>query len=313
MELFSIMSHDTDHIDEICEDIRHQYETGVTTMPLFWMTLVPEGNPPIKKAEMKCEQYKYFKEKLDKNGVPNGILVQASIGHGYLLDEMFPFQKYTQLIDGEEIGTCCPYDKNFQAHFRSVMSTLASYKPDVIMVDDDFRLMLRPGRGCACPLHMKEFNKRAGTNLTRADLLYHLSNDTDKTKEYTEIFVQTQHESLLECAKEMRKGIDDVDPTMPCVFCGCGNHRWGNGCEVAAEIAQILAADGQKSIVRLNNGGYTPKGTHYFSEIMHRFAMQAAVIDGKADVLLAETDTCPQNRYSTGAQYLHAHFTGSIL
>jgi hypothetical protein len=30
-------------------------------------------------------------------------------------------------------------------------------------------------------------------------------------------------------------------------------------------------------------------------------------------VILAETDTCPQNRYSTGAQSLHAHFTASIL
>jgi len=37
------------------------------------------------------------------------------------------------------------------------------------------------------------------------------------------------------------------------------------------------------------------------------------VLRGKADVLLAETDTCPQNRYSTSAQSLHAHFTGSIL
>lgn len=30
-------------------------------------------------------------------------------------------------------------------------------------------------------------------------------------------------------------------------------------------------------------------------------------------MFLAETDTCPQNRYSAGAALLHAHFTGSIL
>ena len=29
--------------------------------------------------------------------------------------------------------------------------------------------------------------------------------------------------------------------------------------------------------------------------------------------MLAETDTCPQNRYSTSARSLHSHFTGSIL
>jgi hypothetical protein len=31
------------------------------------------------------------------------------------------------------------------------------------------------------------------------------------------------------------------------------------------------------------------------------------------DFVLAETDTCPQNRYSTSASFLHSHFTGSIL
>ena len=37
------------------------------------------------------------------------------------------------------------------------------------------------------------------------------------------------------------------------------------------------------------------------------------LLSNKADVYLAETDTCPQNRYSTSAQLLHAHFTGNIL
>ena len=46
LHLYSIMPLDTDHIDEICADIRNQYETGVATCALFSMTLVPEGNPP---------------------------------------------------------------------------------------------------------------------------------------------------------------------------------------------------------------------------------------------------------------------------
>jgi hypothetical protein len=46
---------------------------------------------------------------------------------------------------------------------------------------------------------------------------------------------------------------------------------------------------------------------------MFRAAQQIAALNGRADVILAETDTCPQNRYSTSAQQLHSHFTGSIL
>ena len=46
---------------------------------------------------------------------------------------------------------------------------------------------------------------------------------------------------------------------------------------------------------------------------MHRAAIQIEALSHMPDVLLAETDTCPQNRYSTSAAMLHSHFTFSIL
>lgn len=85
---YSIMSLDTSHlenIDEICQDIRWQYENGVSSCPLFSMTLVPEGNPVVDKAKILTEKYMQFKERLDKMGIPSGILMQATIGHGWTL------------------------------------------------------------------------------------------------------------------------------------------------------------------------------------------------------------------------------------
>ena len=49
---YSIMPLDAAHVDEICEDIRRQYQQGITSCALFCMTLVPEGDPPIPKAEI---------------------------------------------------------------------------------------------------------------------------------------------------------------------------------------------------------------------------------------------------------------------
>ena len=46
---------------------------------------------------------------------------------------------------------------------------------------------------------------------------------------------------------------------------------------------------------------------------MMRAAIQIAATKDSVDAFLAETDTCPQNRYSKSAQSLHAHYTGSIL
>lgn len=51
------------------------------------------------------------------------------------------------------------------------------------MVDDDFRLLGRSGKGCACPLHMAEFNKRAGTDMTREELWSILSDPNHPDEE----------------------------------------------------------------------------------------------------------------------------------
>jgi len=306
--LYTIMYPDVAHLDEICEDIHRQYEMGVATCALFEMTLVPEGNPPADKASILCNKYDLFRDKLSAMGIPNGVLVQASIGHGWVLGEMFPFQRYIGFGNGQAYNVVCPYDEGFRQYIYGVMQTIARHSPDHIMLDDDFRLMLRDGGGCACPLHMKRFNELAGTSMTREELLEVTSSDTEESRRYAEIFIRTQEESLLETAKIMRAGIDSVDPSLPGSFCCVGNNA-----ENGASIAKIMAGEGNPVVVRINNGNYTPAGARYFSSVFFRAAAQIAKLRDQVDVILAETDTCPQNRYSTGAMSLHTHFTGTIL
>jgi len=306
---YSIMRLDTDHIDEVCEDIVCQCQKGIASMPLFSMTLVPVGNPPAPNTEILCEKYKVFKEKLDSMNIKSGVLVQASIGHGYPLAEMFPYQQYINTTDGEAMNTVCPYDEDFREHFRHNMEIIASCHPDMIMVDDDLRLMGgRPGKGCSCPRHLEEMSKAYGKSLSREDVLKAIEGNSPEDKKITEIYIDRQLDALYGAAKAMREGIDRVDPHIPGSFCCVGL-----ACEGAEKIAKILAGKGNPSLVRINNGNYTPEGARYISKHMYRAASGMAILGGKVDAILAETDTCPQNRYSTGAQSLHAHFTGSIL
>ena len=86
---FSIMTLDEEHIDEVCEDIAYQVQNGIATMPLFMMTLTPEGDPVIDKAELCCRKYEKYKKKLDERGVPSGVLIQATIGHGWVSRDCF--------------------------------------------------------------------------------------------------------------------------------------------------------------------------------------------------------------------------------
>ncbi len=307
--LYTIVPTDTAHIDEVCEDIRLQYESGVATCALFMAKLVPEGEPAIDKAALFAESYRPFRDRLQEMGLSCGILVQCTIGHGYPLNQRSGFTYYQNLHNGNEEYVTCPYDLDFQAYLRDQLEKLAALSPEVIMVDDDFRLMFRTGRGCACPLHMAAYHRATGSTLDRAALFSLLQEQNEAGEAARRIYVETQRESLLQAARAMREGIDAVDKHLPGIFCCVGPTT-----EFAADIAHILAGEGNPAVVRVNNGNYTPAGARNFAQIAYRAADEGHRLKkGGVDIILAETDTCPQNRYSTGAQSLHAHFTGSIL
>ncbi|MBR5528691.1 MAG: hypothetical protein IKV97_06760 [Clostridia bacterium] len=305
---YSIMPLDTAHLDEICNDIKYQYENNISTCVLFSMPVVPEGSPAINKGKILGEKFALFRDKLASMGLKCGILAQATIGHGWKLSEMFPYTQYTGLNDGVKTHTCCPEDDGFCDYIRDTFRTLALYKPEIIMVDDDLRLIFRQGGGCACERHMEMFNKRAGTNITREQLWNEIKTKGENARKYTDVFVETQFDSLLKAARAMREGIDSVDPTLPGAFCCCGSNP-----EAAGEIAQILAGKGNKKIIRINNGNYLCGGGRKFSVVFYRAATQMAKLRDYADIFLDEPDTCPQNRYSTSAAALHSHLAGAIL
>ena len=311
MENYSIMPLFEDRVEEVCLDIKEQYESGAATCALFCVKLVPEGIPAIDKARRQGEIYKKFSDRLAEMGLKCGILVQCTIGHGYPLNEQNAFQQFIPLNGDstKNYGSVCPYDKEFQAYMTESFKTLASYHPAVIMVDDDFRLMNRQADGCGCPLHLSAVEKRLGKRVER-DELYSVLCDKSHAdnKLYVDAYVDTVKESLLESARAMRAGIDTVDPQMKGIFCLCGAST-----EFASDIAAILAGEGNPPTVRVNNGNYTPAGPRYASAVSMRMAQQVAHLDERVKVILAETDTCPQNRYSTGAYSLHSHFTLSIL
>ena len=305
---YTIMPLDLTHLEEICEDIRVQNEKGIAECALFSMTLVPEGNPPADKVTILCEKYAKFKSRLSEMGLKSGILVQATVGHGWILGEMFPYQTHKNFTDGVSTRVVCPCDEGFKEYIYNVMATIARYEPDHVMIDDDLRTIWFKGEGCACPLHMDMFNKRAGTSLTDRELWKIVNERTEISKKYTDIFIDCQRDSLVEAAKIIRAGFDSVNPKLPASYCCCGNNA-----EFAYEIASVLAGKDNPVTVRINNGNYTPQGARYLSRVFHRAATQIAKLKGKVDIILAETDTCPQNRYSVGAQGMHSHYTGSIL
>lgn len=306
MRQFSIMPLDINNIDNICEDIRYQFELGIVDCVLFCMSLHPEGTPAVDKAKILGDKYKLFKERLDAMGLSSGILAQSTIGHGYILSEPSPYKKVLNLNNGNRETICCPYDDDFCEYIRYTMRHLASLNPDIIMVDDDLRLIFRQGNGCACEMHMEAFNKLSDIKMSREEL-YNILKE-DNTSKYADIFISTQKESVIKAATAMREGVDSVNPTLQMAFCGAGTLA-----EFATDIAKILAGENNPVMVRIGNGVYVPQGSRGITHCFYNAAYQVLLSRDIADVIIAEADTIPYNQYGISTQWYHSHYVGSVL
>lgn len=307
MYTYSILKLDEEHFDEVLADLKDQYKRGISSCPMFMMKLVPEGDPVWDKVGPMCDLFEKFRTAAAKDGVPVGVLVQASLGHGYSIVPA-PFDKYVNATDGKEASSYCPLDPRFTEHFCGVLKRIAMTHPAAIMLDDDFRMMLRDGKGCACPRHLAELEKRTGRRFTREELWRHISERPDSDP-ITRAFVNLQRDTLIDTARSFRAAIDEVDPGIQGINCTSGDV-----CEAVDLTSKIFAGKGNPTIVRIPNGTYAPISTKEFSATMRAAAVCSAKLRRRGiDVILAETDTIPFNRYGKSARYLHSHFTASVL
>ncbi|MEI6421911.1 MAG: hypothetical protein WCP55_06800 [Lentisphaerota bacterium] len=286
---------------ELAADAERLLATGVCTDIACMLTLVPEGDPPVDKATILGNHFSAFRDCFKGDQSRLGILAQATLGHGWIPDEPASFEKLVR-PDGSSAYQMCPLDPLFQLYIRDAFRQLAALKPAFFMIDDDFRLL--SGRdGCYCPLHIAEIGRRLGRCFTRETLLDTLRTDAKVAHEYDQLLL----DSLMLIAGIIRDAIDATDPAIPGSFCACRldiRH--------AGPISRRLAGKGHPRVVRINNARYLSSEMRSFANRMYDGAAQIAGLD--ADVtILAETDTCPQNRYSAGANLMHSHYVGSIL
>ena len=311
----SIMPLDLNHIDEVTEDIIEQQRSGATTHAMFMMKFNPEGTPPVNKAEKQCKKYDLFRERLDKVGAKHGVLVQATLGHITVPYEPYPFQPSVFLSSGEDrVVTCCPLDPNFREYIKEQFRILAEHHPSIVMLDDDLGLLYKQSQGCACKYHMAELNRRAKKAVTREELFAHTKGNSEEDEYYKALYAEVVGDSIVGAVSAMREGLDMVDPTIQGVVSGIYTSTF---CEFSDRTAVAFAGKGNPTIIRLNGGPYQLSsetgGARNFTAALFRAAILRENTKSKVDIFLAETDTCPQNRYSTSAALLHSHFTGSIL
>ena len=86
-------------------------------------------------------------------------------------------QNFRLMVDpygNEATAVACPLCQNWQNYIAEMYSYYASIQPNVIWVEDDFRLHNHDDLvwgGCFCDFHMEEYSKKAGKKLTRSEFV----------------------------------------------------------------------------------------------------------------------------------------------
>lgn len=283
---------------ELAEDAA---DLGNTTFidGIAWSCAVnPGGDPPADKGRIYGELYREVSARLrKKSSVKQGILLQATMGHGGFPGTPTPWQ-LTVKADGTSVYRMCPLDKRFLDYIARTCRTFSALKPDFFMVDDDTRIVWGQTPGCFCPLHLAEFSRRTGRSWSREEVVEML--DKGDSAERT-VWLDVKKESLARLFSVIRKNFDSEIPGSLCIV---GNEYHLRN---AVEFAKILAAPGQKPVIRGSGAPY-----HAYKNTYHVIGSRCSYADqlervGKDVIYMQESDTCPHTLWSTSAVYTFDH------
>ncbi|MBN4061124.1 hypothetical protein JYU15_01680 [bacterium AH-315-I18] len=158
--------------DQTWENVLRLYrECGVRRFSVMF-SAHPDSLDIKDKLQIFSARYIALRQKMKTEKLGLGILLQSIINHAYRNQPRSPVT-YQRLVglDSSECENCyCPLDPGFQQYTREVIQTLASLEPDLLLVDDDFRMLHHPPVqvACACGLHLELFASIAGQPLDAA-------------------------------------------------------------------------------------------------------------------------------------------------
>ena len=213
---------------------------------------------------------------------------------------------YTRLrsITGKGIGDAfCPLDDDFVNMYCELIADIARTGVKMIMLDDELCLSVRPGLGCACDLHLAEFSKRVGEEITLEGLTEKLF--TGEKNKYRDAWLDLMGDTLANFCAKIRAAVDTVDPDIRLGFCA-GFTSWDTEGIDALSLTKVLAGK-NKPFLRFTGAPYwlsTQRfGRMTLQTIIEMARMQYAWSKESGVEVFTEVDTYPRDRYHTPVTY----------
>lgn len=252
-----------------------------------------------------------------ENGLETGVWF-GGFGHGGTLNptdenDSAGFTRIVGLSSGASADdSFCPLDTDFRNAYYSFVKAAAALHPDLIMIDDDLRLSLHgpAGIGCACHLHMEEFSRRIGHEVTREELQSKVF--AGGTNEYRQIWLGLMRDTMLDFAHGLREAVESADANVRLGHCAC-IPTWDTDGADSIEISRVLSGSGKSGsspFLRLIGAPYWNRG-HAFGTVslgeiveLERMQLDWCKTNAPEIEVFTECDAYPRPRYVVPSSYL---------
>lgn len=253
------------------------------------------------------DRLKKNRELFIKNGYKVGVWFNA-YGFGSPLPsktikkaENFVRIKSVRGVQGLNADAICPEDKNFVSLYFEFVKKIAKLGFDMIMIDDDFCLSVRPGLGCFCDLHIKLLEDELGEKLEFNNLKKLIFSGGEN--KYRNAWLKVMGNSNIKFAKAIRDAVNTVDKTIRVGFCA-GFSSWDIEGADAVELTKVLAGD-TKPFLRFTGAPYwTAKPINRFRGqslvgVIEEARVQEEACRNSGVEIFIENDSYPRPRYMT--------------
>jgi len=172
-----------------------------------------DGHETLERIREWIERSRPYRKALAEAGVTISLNPWHTLLHADRGRKLKPGQNWQTMVDQQGracSAVVCPLDETWREYFEKTLRLYAAEDFRVIWIDDDIRYhnhgTLDWG-GCFCPLHVAEFNRRAGTNATRQEIVAKCT-APGKPHPWREIWFDMLEEKHLEMINRWREIVE---------------------------------------------------------------------------------------------------------
>ncbi|MCC7352783.1 MAG: hypothetical protein IT330_03420 [Anaerolineae bacterium] len=189
------------------------------------------GHETLAEVRSWLDTIRPWKEMLKREGIEVSLNPWVTVLHCDRGRQFKPDQPWQPMVDWKgraASAVVCPLDKGWQAYYKETLALYAAEGFRVIWLEDDTRLANHAPLdwgGCFCPLHVAEFNRRAGASATREEILARIA-QPGEPHPWRQIWLDMWDETQTQWVEEFRRVVEPSGAHLGLMTSGPHMHAW---------------------------------------------------------------------------------------